>query len=138
MNVFFYGLFMDKDRLAEKSIVPSNAVIGYVDGFRIRIGDRATLQRCVGARAYGVMMEVSLDELTQLYAESSVADYLPEPVTVELADGSHAEASCYNLADNKIAGFNQTYAEALLQVAKQVGLPDSYLRQISQAGIARP
>jgi len=134
MNVFFYGLFMDENLLAKKGIAASNAVVGYVDGFRLRIGERATLQRCAGARAYGVMMAVSPNEVRELYAESSVADYVPASVTVELMDGSNAEASCYNLPSNKVTGTNKGYAEALLEVANRLGLPESYLGQIRQAG----
>lgn len=134
MNVFLYGLFMDQKLLAKKGIAARNTIVGYVDGFRLRIGERATLQRCAGARAYGVMMEISSDEVTELYAESSVADYKLESLTVELMDGSSAKASCYNLPCDKVTGTNKSYAEALLEVANQLGLPESYLGQIRQAG----
>ena len=134
MNVFFYGLFMDEQLLASKGIAARNAAVGYVDGFRLRIGERATLQRCAGARAYGVMMEVSSNDVKELYAESTVADYAPESVTVELIDGSSAGASCYNLPPDKVTGTNRSYEEALLKLAKQLGFPDFYLGQIRQAG----
>lgn len=134
MNVFFYGLFMDEQLLASKGIAARNAAVGYADGFRLRIGERATLQRCAGARAYGVMMEVSSDDLMELYAERSVADYEPESLTVELLDGRSAEASCYNLPPDKVTGTNKSYAEALLKLAKQLGFPESYLGQIRHAG----
>jgi len=134
MNVFFYGLFMDEQLLASKGIAARNAAVGYVDGFRLRIGERATLQRCAGARAYGVMMEVSSNDVKELYAESTVADYAPESVTVELIDGSSAGASCYNLPPDKVTGTNKSYAEALFELAKQLDFPESYLEQIRQAG----
>ena len=134
MNVFFYGLFMDENLLAQKGIAARNAVIGYVEGFRLRIGERATLQRSAGARAYGIMMDVSADDVRALYAESSVADYVPESVIVALMDGNNAEASCYNLPGNKVTGTNRSYAKSLLKVANRLGLPESYLGQIRQAG----
>jgi hypothetical protein len=134
MKVFFYGLFMDEGLLAKKGIVPSDAVVGYVDGFGLRIGERATLLRSAGTRAYGVMMEISSVEVKNLYSESSVADYVPEPVTVQLIDGSQVEASCYILPGDKITGTNKGYAEALLDVAKELDLPESYLGEIRQAG----
>ncbi len=134
MRVFFYGLFMDEGLLAKKGIVPSDAVVGYVDGFGLRIGERATLLRSAGTRAYGVMMEISSVEVKNLYSESSVADYVPEPVTVQLIDGSQVEASCYILPGDKITGTNKAYAEALLDVAKELDLPESYLGEIRQAG----
>jgi hypothetical protein len=134
MRVFFYGLFMDEGLLAKKGIVPSDAVVGYVDGFGLRIGERATLLRSAGTRAYGVMMEISSVEVKNLYSESSVADYVPEPVTVQLIDGSQVEASCYILPGDRITGTNKRYAEALLDVAKELDLPESYLGEIRQAG----
>ena len=138
MNVFFYGLFMDENRLAKNGIVPSDVAIGYIDGFRLRIGERATLQPHAGARAYGVMMNVSAEDLARLYAERSVADYVPEIVKVRLLNGSDADASCYNLPGDKVAGFNREYAEALLELATSLGLPEPYLGQIRQAVSAGP
>jgi len=132
MNVFFYGLFMDEALLAKKGISPTNAEVGYVDGFTLRIGERATLVRSSNARSYGVMMNISPDDAKELYAESSVADYVPESVTVELADGSKAEATCYNLPVDKVTGTNKVYAEALWELADRLGLPEHYLAEIGQ------
>ena len=134
MNVFFYGLFMDENLLAKKGVTPKKAAVGCVDGYRLRIGERATLQRYAGARAYGVIMEVAAEEVRELYSESSVVDYVPESVSVELMDGSRRDARCYNLSDDKVAGTNKAYAEALLKLANRLGFPESYLRQIRQAG----
>ena len=135
MNVFFYGLFMDEDLLAKKGISPSKAEVGFVDGFALRIGERATLIRSADTRSYGVMMNISSDQANELYAESSVADYVPESVTVELLNGSKVEASCYNLPVDKVTGTNKVYAQALLKVANRLGLPESYLVEIRQAGV---
>ncbi len=135
MNVFFYGLFMDEDLLAKKGISPSKAEVGFVDGFALRIGERATLIRSADTRSYGVMMNISSDQANELYAESSVADYVPESVTVELLNGSKVEASCYNLPVDKVTGTNKVYAQALLEVANRLGLPESYLVEIRQAGV---
>ena len=135
MNVFFYGLFMDEDLLAKKGISPSKAEVGFVDGFALRIGERATLIRSADSRSYGVMMNISSDQANELYAESSVADYVPESVTVELLNGSKVEASCYNLPVDKVTGTNKVYAQALLEAANRLGLPESYLVEIRQAGV---
>lgn len=124
---------MDVDLLAKKGITPQVAVVGHVNGFSLHIGERATLLRSAGARAYGVMMEISSGEAKDLYAESSVADYVPEVITVALMDGSKVEASCYILPDDKITETNRDYAEALLQVAIKLALPDTYIAEIAQA-----
>lgn len=124
---------MDESLLATKSIEPSEVNLGFVDGYCLRIGERATLVRRPGSRAYGAMMDIAPSEATELYAEESVADYLPEPVNVELMDGTQVEATCYNLPSDKVTGANKEYAESLLDVATRLGLPDSYLDQIRQA-----
>jgi hypothetical protein len=133
LKVFFYGLFMDVDLLAKKGLTPQVAVVANVNGFSLHIGERATLLRSAGARAYGVMMEISSGEAKDLYAERSVADYVPEVITVELMDGSEVEASCYILPDDKITETNRDYAKALLQVAVKLALPDTYIAEIAQA-----
>ena len=132
MRVFFYGLFMDEDLLASKGIEPSDARIGFVDGYRLLIGERATLLPCPDRRAYGVMMDIASSEARELYAEESVADYVPEPVTVELMDGKRVEATCYNLPGDEVTGTNRAYARSLLEVATRLGFPDSYLDEIRQ------
>jgi len=133
VRIFFYGLFMDESLLATKGIEPSDVKLGFVEGYGLRIGKRATLVRCPDSRAYGAMMDIVPSEVTELYAEESVADYLPEPVIVELMDGTQVEATCYNLPSDKVTAANKEYAESLLDIATELGFPDSYLDQIRQA-----
>ena len=130
MNVFFYGLFMDGELLGSKGIVPRNPRPGYVDGFELRIGERATLVRRAGRRAYGVVMDVASDDVGTLYAEASVADYSPEPVIVETKDGNRVDACCYNLPPDRVSGANRQYAQRLLAIADELAFPDSYLDEI--------
>jgi len=42
-------------------------------------------------------------------------------------------AVCYNLPQAKLVGTNPEYAAALLALATKLGLPDSYLKHISNA-----
>ncbi len=134
MKVFFYGLFMDEGLLATKGVEPSEVNTGFVDGYELRIGERATLVRRPGGRVYGAVMDIAPGEATALYTEESVADYLPEPVLVELMDGTQVLATCYNLHGDKAAGTNKEYAESLLDIATRLNFPDSYLDHIRQAG----
>lgn len=131
-KVFFYGLFMDEALLASKSIYPSNSVIGHVDGFVLKIGERATLIPETGSRAYGVLMMISEENIEALYAEPGVADYVAEPVVVKLPGNIQESAVCYNLPAEKLTGINPEYAAALLALATRLGLPDSYLEHIRQ------
>ena len=134
IDVFFYGLFMNENLLEEKGLNPANPRKGYVDGFGLRIGERATLVSAVGERAYGVVMSLTDEEVTDLYSEESVADYVPEAVIVVLDSGAAVEATCYNLPAKLLMGSNRTYAKSLLRVAANQGFPHHYLETIKQLG----
>ena len=136
ISVFFYGLFMDETVLAAKGVRPEGSVVGYVDGFSLHIGERATLLREKGGRAYGVLMQAAAEHVAALYSEPGVEDYVAEPVVVHLPEDVEVSAVCYILPVAKPAGPNPEYAAALLQLAERLGLPESYLGQIRQAGVA--
>lgn len=131
--VFFYGLFMDESLLASKGVRPTESTIGYVDGYGLHIGKRATLLPDKNSRAYGMLMKITSQEAAALYSEQSVADYVAEPVVVKLPGEFQVSAVCYNLPAAKLAGTNPEYAAALLTLATELGLPDSYLKHIRNA-----
>lgn len=133
MRVFFYGLFMDERLLAAKGIEPAEVKLGFVNGYGLRIGERATLVRRPASRVYGAVMDIAASDATDLYAEKSVAEYVPETVIVELMDGTQVKATCYNLPGDKVTGTNSDYAESLLNVATELDFPDTYLEQIKRA-----
>lgn len=135
-QVFFYGLFMDERLLAKRGIHPLTTESGYVDDYQLVIGERATLIPCRGGRTYGLLMEVARNQVADLYADKSVADYVPETVSVLLADGRSAQANCYNLPVGKVAGANRDYARNLLALATQLGFPEVYLEQIRRASVS--
>lgn len=131
-EIFFYGLFMDQDLLAEKGLSPSNPRQGYVSGLGLRIGNRATLVPAESEKAYGMVMSLSADESTALYSEESVADYVPEQVVVTLTRGEQLEATCYNLPEHLLSGSNREYAKSLVQVAMKCRLPEDYVDVIKR------
>jgi hypothetical protein len=135
VSVFFYGLFMDESLLASKGVSPSKATVGYVSGYSLRIGRRATLVPDEGNRAYGVLMFLRADDVRALYSAESVADYLSESVSVVLPDGTVESAVCYNLPKRKLERANSEYANSLLILAGRLGLPDDYLQQIKEQAV---
>jgi len=132
MNVFFYGLFMDEGFLESKGITPRNPMIGRLDDYELRIGERASLVRCRGQRVVGIVMDVDVDDVKRLYADNSVADYLPETVSIELECGSLVEATCFNLPEDAIQGTNKDYARALCELADSLGLDETYVGEINR------
>ena len=133
LQVFFYGLFMDESLLASKGIDVEAATIGCIDGYSLRIGERATLVPEKKGCAYGVLMTIASEDVVALYSEPSVADYVAEPVVVTLPGDTQVSAVCYNLPAGKLAGTNSEYAAALFALASRLGLPEKYLTHIRNA-----
>lgn len=132
--VFFYGLFMDVSLLESKGFIPSSSRIGCVHGYRMCIGQRATLVPDRTSRAYGVVMTLRPEDVAALYSGTSVADYVSESVTVVLADGTCEVAICYNLPEAALGSqASREYARSLLLLASKLGFPDDYLQQIRDA-----
>ena len=127
---------MDESLLASKGICPSESTIGYVDGFGLHIGKRATLLPEANSRAYGVLMKIAAEDATALYSEPGVSDYVAEPVVVTLPGNIRVSAVCYNLPATRLTGTDPEYAAALLTLATRLGFPDSYLGHIRNAVMA--
>jgi hypothetical protein len=129
--VFFYGLFMDADLLRTKGVNPTNIRQASVPGFVLRIGQRATLLRNPNGLAHGILMELTHAEVEQLYSESSVSAYRPEPVLCELNDGSRIPALCFTLVEPPPPDeANSEYAAKLRDLAARLGLPSDYVESI--------
>jgi hypothetical protein len=129
--VFFYGLFMDENLLRAKGLHPRDAELASVDGFALRIGQRAALVATAGSRVHGLVMSVPLDELERLYSEPSVQAYQPQALLAELAGGGTIAALCYNLPQPPAAtDRNPEYVAKLRAVAEKVGLPPEYIASL--------
>ena len=128
--VFFYGLFMDKDLLKEKGFNPHNIKRACLQGYQLKIGERATLVPHKGARSYGTVMELDSSELEYLYGSDGVEDYVPQAVQASTIAGEPLEAISYILPMEKLSGSNSEYASKLAGVAKKLDLPDDYIEEI--------
>jgi len=128
--VFFYGLFMDESLLTSKGIRASQATVGHVDGYGLRIGRRATLVPEHAGRTYGVVMILQAADVHALYSDESVADYVAESVLVVLPEGVVQPAVCYNLPEGEPGEADVSYAASLLSLAIKLGLPEDHLRRI--------
>jgi len=135
MEVFFYGLFMDREILSKNGVKSSNPRMGFLLDYALKIGHRASLLPSPGERAYGILMTVESEAIQALYAEASVADYIPEEVNIVTTDNEQVAAICYNLPVELLTGTNETYARALHKLAKQLGLPHEYLRLLEKIGL---
>nr|WP_299069939.1 gamma-glutamylcyclotransferase [uncultured Allomuricauda sp.] len=132
MEVFFYGLFMDEDLLIGNGINPLNPRKGHLNNYTLKIGNRASLIQTKGEKAYGIVMTVNEEEITKLYSEKSVSDYIPEKVNVISETNEHITATCYNLPLELLTGTNELYTKSLYKLAEKLNFPKEYLRTISK------
>ena len=131
LDVFFYGLFMDRQVLQGKGIQPTEARVAAVPGFKLRIGTRAALVPAEDEKVHGVLMKLSHADLAALYSEPSVQAYRPEPVLAITADGARVAALCYNLPEPPGPDeYNAEYAAKLRALAQRIGLPPEYVTSI--------
>ena len=129
-SVFFYGLFMDEDLLTGKGFHPSNRKLASANGYGLRIGEKATLVKSESEISYGIVMDLSEDEIENLYSSPGVTDYVQEDIEVTDFDGNTYNVQCYNLPVSKLTGSNSEYAKSLSVAAQKMGLPKSYINQI--------
>lgn len=128
---FFYGLFMDSEILNRSQIVAANPRRAYIEGFTLRIGQRATLEPCLGARIYGMAFELTHDELDELYTAPGLEEYRPEAVLVHSLEGETFPALCYNLREiPEPHETNADYARRLRETLGQLGFPAGYIASI--------
>jgi hypothetical protein len=130
-DVFFYGLFMDLTLLREKGLDPCDPERAAVDGFALRIGNRATLVPEIGSSVHGFLCSLTPEELDRLYSQPGLEAYSPHPILVRPESGGTVAALCYNLAQPPAAAErNPEYAKKLQALARQLGLPADYVESI--------
>ena len=131
IDVFFYGLFMDEDLLRGRGIVPLNPRPAMVEGFGLRIGQRATLVPAAGERSYGMIMRLTHLELQGLYAGPGLEQYRPEAVSCTTLAEEMVCALCYNLPNTPASDeANEEYSGQLRTVLKKLGFPPAYVERI--------
>ena len=128
IDVFFYGLFMDADALRDAGTRPENGRQAWVDDFALRIGRRATLVPSPGARAYGMLIALTHEELDLLYGAPGLEGYGPEAVIAYTFDDQAFPALCYNLViEPSPEERNPEYAARLKRVLERLRFPADYI-----------
>ena len=128
---FFYGLYMDAEILREAGVAPQNPRRAYVEGFTLRIGQRATLLPSPGARAYGMLYALTHAELERLYTAPGLEHYRPEAVLAVPIGGSPTPALCYNLCQApRPEERNPDYAERLRRALAKLDFPAEYIASV--------
>ncbi len=129
---FFYGLYMDLEILREAGAAPSNPRRAYVEGFELRIGQRATLLPSAGTRVYGMLYALTHAELERLYTAPGLEHYRPEAVLALPLGGTPTPALCYNLrVAPRPQERNPDYAERLRRALTKLDFPPEYIASVA-------
>jgi len=121
---------MDEGVLRQKGLDPKDFKLAWVEGYGLRIGEKATLEVSETEQVFGSIMNLRAEELNLLYGEESVADYVPVRLTATDMENNRIESTSYILPMDLLSGRNPDYARALLLAADKIGLPDTYLKTI--------
>ena len=132
IDVFFYGLFMDVSILRQRHVSPRNPRRAYVEGFGIRIGDRATLVPDARSHSFGMLIGMTHAELDLLYSAPGLEEYRPEAVLAQVMNGPAVPALCYNLpTEPSKEQRNPNYAAQLQGILSKLGFPAEYIESLA-------
>ncbi len=132
INTFFYGLFMDEEVLRSAKVEPREPRRAVVPGYRLLIGNRATLSPAFGAQCFGVLFNMTPEELRALYSAPGLERYRPQSVLAMLENGSFQPATTYNLAMDPLPNErNPEYAGKLRTVLARLEFPRSYIESVA-------
>ncbi len=131
MNVFFYGLFMDEGLLRVQGLSPADGEKGFINGYELRIGERALLIENENEKSFGVTFSLNDTEVEQLYSAPSVKEYKPIDVPfTSLATGKTNQVQCYNLPASTFKGSNAEYATKLGDLLTSLEFPADYVNSV--------
>lgn len=126
--IFFYGLYMDADRLRSMGVKPRMPLTGHLNGYKVRLGRRGSLLRCAGGITWGLVFHLTHAEISRLYPEAGLTDYVPEAVTVNLANGESIAALSYiTLNPAREDELNLAYVLKLADLLMELKLPYAQL-----------
>jgi cation transport regulator ChaC len=131
--VFFYGSYMNPEVLRGLGLDPGEIERARLSGFDIVISPRANLVRSDQHAVYGTCARATHEELEKLYAHARNVlgeIYLPEPVIVELDDGSLRPALCYLCPEMAPGPAEAAYVERILAPAERFGFPAWYIEKL--------
>ena len=126
-EIFFYGLFMDERVLEEKGVHPQASRKAVVNGYQLKIGERAMLLAEQSSQVFGMVHALTEREINSLYAEPGLDMYRPETVVATFEDGSSSALTTFNLQrPSREERLNDEYAVKLRSVLERLGFPVTF------------
>jgi cation transport regulator ChaC len=129
---FFYGSFMNPDVLAKAEVRPTEAQMGRLDGWDIKIAPRATLVPSEGRSVFGILAKVTHADLEKLYTKDwfGFGTYLPEAVLVEDSAEHLVPALSYIAWEMEGGSPTHEYLSNVVTAARQFRFPEWYINRL--------
>ncbi|MEM6361415.1 MAG: hypothetical protein AAF348_18620 [Bacteroidota bacterium] len=84
----------DRTILLQNGIEPSDPRKGYLNDYTLKIGNRASLIPHKNEKSFRIVVTVNNGAIHNLYAETSVVDYIPEEVDIIVNKHDSIKAIC--------------------------------------------
>jgi hypothetical protein len=127
--VFFYGGLINPALLDRLGIPRRERTPAMLPGYELVIRPWVNLEPVDLGVAYGVVMDMSGEELDRIYSQLAIR-YAPAPVVV-VHGRRVAAATCYFAAESMVrAQAEEGHVRVLLEAAEALGLPEWYLGRI--------
>ncbi len=134
--VFLYGSFMSprvlRDSGLTREIAPMD--VATLEGFDITISPGATLAPSTKGVVYGVIAELTREELGVLYSPDWLKDYKAIPVIVKKRNRQEVAAICYIAPPRPNIPSKPDYVALLIETAMVYGFPSWYVERLRKAG----
>ncbi|QQG48691.1 MAG: gamma-glutamylcyclotransferase [archaeon] len=135
--VFFYGSFMSPKVLRDQGLSREVGAmeVATLEGFDVVLSPNATLVPSTKGVVYGVLAELTVDEIDLLYSRGWLSDYKPISINAKKKDGQEVTASCYVAPLRQNASPKPDYVSLLVETAKSYCFPSWYVERLRKAGL---
>ena len=133
--VFLYGSFMSPRILRDSGLTREIAPleVATLEGFDIALSPSATLVPSTKGLVYGVLAELTQEELGVLYSPDWLKDYKARSVKVKRGNGQEVFATSYIAPPHPNIPSKPDYVALLIEVATSYGFPSWYLERLRKA-----
>ncbi len=138
VKVFLYGSFMSLQVLRDRGLTRELAPVevATLEGVDIAFSPSATLVPSTKGVVYGVLAELTQEELSLLYSPDWLRDYKARVVIVKRRNGQEVAATCYIAPPRPNTPSKPDYVARVIETAMAYGFPSWYVERLRKAGRA--
>lgn len=113
---------MDPYFLKQAGVEPYNPRHGYVDNYKLKIGNKATLLRSPGTRTHGIVYSLSHSDINRLYWGAGMDEYAAEALIANINNELIPVLCCNLIIPPGESESNLDYARKLKTSMENLGV----------------